>query len=44
MDQARRLVYTFGLVALIILGAMAPRAALAQLGSLAAPAYAAHEL
>jgi len=30
MDQGRRLVYTFGLVALIILGAIAPRAALAQ--------------
>ena len=34
MDQGRRLVYTFGLVALIILGALAPRPALAQLGSL----------
>src|SRR6266850_33938 len=32
MEQGRRLVYTFGLIALIVLGAIAPRAALAQLG------------
>src|SRR3981189_924790 len=32
MEQGRRLVYTFGLVALIVLGAIMPRAALAQLG------------
>src|SRR6266850_2515344 len=32
MEQGRRLVYAFGLIALIVLGAIAPRAALAQLG------------
>src|SRR5712671_5921473 len=32
MEQGRRLVYTFGLFALIVLGAIVPRTALAQLG------------